>query len=57
MASADGRIMIRGLDPKLYGEARAAAIKKRRTIGQWVNDAMAAKLAKDQPVKKRKGER
>ena len=53
MPDADGRITIRGIDPELFVEARAAAIKKRQNIGQWINDAMAAKLKKET----RKGER
>lgn len=52
MPDADGKTSIRGIDPELFADARAAAIKKRQTIGQWVNDAMAAKLRKG----KRKGE-
>ena len=56
MPDADGKTSIRGIDPELFAEARAAAIKKKLTIGEWLNEAMAAKLAKDQLVRKRKGE-
>ena len=52
MPDKEGKTNIRGLDPKLYAEARAAALKKKQNIGQWINDAMAAKLKKE----KRKGE-
>ena len=38
------RITIRGLDPKLYMKARVAAIKADKTIGAWLNDAIAEKL-------------
>lgn len=47
MADIQGKISIRGLDPELFAEARAAALKKRLTIGQWLNSAMAAKLKKE----------
>jgi len=35
---------IRGLDPELYNQARAEAVRRRMTIGQWINEAMAEKL-------------
>lgn len=47
MPDIQGKISIRGLDPDLFANARAAAIKKHLTIGQWINDAMAAKLKKE----------
>ena len=52
MPDKEGKTNIRGLDPDLFANARAAAIKKHQTIGQWINDAMDAKLRKE----KRKGE-
>lgn len=57
MPDADGKTSIRGIDPELFADARAAALKKRQNIGDWMNAAMAAKLAKDQPVRKRKGDK
>lgn len=47
MPDVQGKTSIRGIDPDLFSEARAAAIKKHLTIGQWINDAMAAKLKKE----------
>ena len=40
-------ITIRGLDKKLYKEARAEAIKQNLNIGDWLNQAMREKLARD----------
>lgn len=39
--------MIRGLDAELYQKARAAAITGGKTIGQWLNEAIADKLKKE----------
>ena len=39
-------IAIRGLDLELYREARAAAIIQRKSIGQWLNEAIKEKLDK-----------
>jgi len=47
MPDADGKTSIRGIDPDLFAEARAAALKKKQNIGQWINDAMAARLKKE----------
>lgn len=39
-------VSIRGLDSELYRLARAEAIKDRKTIGQWLNEAIKGKLNK-----------
>lgn len=38
---------VRGLDPVLYKRALAEARKRGMTIGQWLNQAMELKLAKE----------
>jgi hypothetical protein len=43
---------IRGLDQELYREAKAEAAKLGITIGDWMNEAMAEKLARKGAVKK-----
>jgi len=35
---------VRGLDPDLYREARAQAIRENKTIGEWINEAIRARL-------------
>ena len=35
---------VRGLDRNLYREARAQAIREYKTIGEWLNEAIKAKL-------------
>ncbi|MBA7580347.1 hypothetical protein ES708_22238 [subsurface metagenome] len=45
---------IRGLDPDLYNRARAEALKRGITIGQYVNEALALKLKQDRGKKQPK---
>ena len=35
---------IRGLDQELYNQARADAVRQGKTIGTWLNEAIAEKL-------------
>ena len=51
MADIQGKISIRGLDPEMFAEARAAAIKKRQTIGEFMNEAIKEKLRRGRKVK------
>jgi len=37
---------IRGLDPELYKQAKARAALEGKTLGQWINEAIREKLAK-----------
>lgn len=47
---------IRGIDDELYAQAKAAAAQraiqtKGFTVGDWINEAMAEKLAVDRAAK------
>lgn len=42
----DNKRNIRGIDDKLYHEARMAALKSKQTVGQWMNEAIYSKLHK-----------
>lgn len=46
---------VRGLDQELYNQARAEALRQGKTIGQWINEAIAEKLAITNAGKKGKG--
>lgn len=35
---------IRDLESELYQQARAEALRQGKTIGQWINEAIAEKL-------------
>lgn len=43
-AIREGPLSIRGLDYGLYIAARAQAIRERKNIGAWLNEAIRAKL-------------
>lgn len=47
---------IREIESELYNQARAEALRQGKTIGQWINEAIAEKLnitdaGKKQPKK------
>lgn len=40
---------IRGLDRELWVEARARAVRARKPIYQWLNEAIKEKLDREKP--------
>lgn len=48
-------VFIRGLDPELYKQARAEAVRAGKTIGEWLNLAIQAKLNRDIAARAKRG--
>ena len=42
----DSHMTIRGVDKKLYKQARIQAINEGKPVGQWLNEAIKEKLSK-----------